>query len=343
MDYKQKYYKYKSKFLKSKILQGGAKNDDSKDKKYKLEPKTLQFIQELENKKDPPIYTLPVDKARNVLNTVTKSSDLRPVHIENKDINGNISIRIIRPLNNNNRLPVILYYHGGGWVLGNKETHDRLVRELSVGTQAAVIFINYTPAPEAKFPTQINQAYNALLYVSQHPDEFNIDANNLVVVGDSVGGNMAIAVTLMAKEKKMSKIKYQVLLYPVTDSSMNTCSYKEFEDGPWLSKKSMQYFFDAYEPDINKRNDILISPLKASIDQLRDLPPALVITDENDVLRDEGEEYAHKLIQANVEVTAVRYLGTHHDFLILEPLKDTPAVKNAILLIISQLQKVFKQ
>jgi acetyl esterase len=168
----------------------------------------------------------------------------------------------------------------------------------------------------------------------------DLDASHLVVAGDSVGGNMATAVALLAKERKGPKIAFQALFYPVTDASMNTPSYKEFANGPWLTKAAMEWFWNAYAPNAADRKKPTVSPLQASLDQLRDLPPALIITDENDVLRDEGEANAKKLQQAGVEVTHQRFAGTCHDFLLLNPLANTPATRSAISLINTTLHKV---
>ena len=351
MSYKHKYSKYKQKFLNlEKQIQDIYPTNSTKYQS--LEPTTRNFIISLENQNAPPIYKLPIDEARNILNNLTKSSDKIPANI--KDINitisnphpHNISIRIVRPPNNNNKLLPVVYFHGGGWIMGNKNTHDHLIRKIAVEADVAIIFVSYIPSPEAKYPTQIIEAYDATLYVYENADTLNLDKNKLTIMGDSVGGNMAIAVSLKAKAKgNYPPIKHQILTYPVTDASMSSPSYHEFEFGPWLTKKSMEWFFDAYteKSDFNKRNDIinniLISPLSASIDQLSGLPPALIISDENDVLRDETEAYAHKLSKVT-DVTMVRFLGTTHDFLILEPIKNTPAVRGAILLITSYLKSI---
>lgn len=308
-----------------------------------LEETTRKFIEGLMTKKPPPLYTLTPAEARKVLDAIQGGSvEKLPVHIEDKILpcgpDKKVSIRIVRPEGNSEDLPVILYYHGGGWVLGNAGTHDRLVRELAVGVNAAVVFVNYTPSPEACFPKPLDEAFAATQYIIEHGKEFNLDPGRLALAGDSVGGNMAIAVTFLAKQRGL-KIDAQVLFYPVTDANFNNGSYKEFAEGPWLTKAAMEWFWKAYAPNLNDRQKTLVCPLNASIDDLRGLPPALVITDENDVLRDEGEAYAHKLIQAGVPVTAVRFLGTFHDFVMLDALKDTPAARGAIALAIAHLTK----
>lgn len=299
-----------------------------------LQSDTQQFVNALNKNAGKPIYTLSPTEARAVLsNAQAMDIHLAPAVIVDKiiEVDGNkISLNIIRPNADIKPLPVVMYFHGGGWVLGDFKTHERLLRELSNAANAAIVFVNYSPAPEAKYPTQINEAYAATQWISENGKSLNLDASKLAVAGDSVGANMAIAVTLLAKEKKSPKIDLQVLFYPVTDAKFDTASYKQFADGPWLTKKAMEWFWDAYLPNKDDANKITASPLKATLKDLEGLPPALIITDQNDVLRDEGEAYANKLMEAGVPVTAVRYLGTIHDFVMLNALAQTPAAKAAI-------------
>ncbi len=316
--------------------------------KSNLEPKTERFINELTDLNGPPIYTLPINDARKVLNSLqSHPKEKLPVLIEDMTIpagpEGKISIRITRPSNGNGKLPVVMYFHGGGWILGNKDTHDRLTRAIACDAKAAVVFVNYNPSPESKYPVPIEQAYAATQYVAEHGKDLKLDSSRLAVMGDSVGGNMAAVVTLLAKERRGPKIHYQVLFYPVTDANFNTPSYQQFAEGPWLTKKAMEWFWNAYAPNIADRKKHTVCPLQATLEQLKGLPPALVITDENDVLRDEGEAYAHKLMQAGVETTTVRYLGTIHDFLMLNALSDTPAAISARWLATTSLQNRFAQ
>lgn len=205
-------------------------------------------------------------------------------------------------------------------------------RPAKYGINAALVFVNYTPSPEAQFPVPIEQDYAATTYIAEHGKEFGLDTSRLAVAGDSVGGNMVAVVTQLAKERKGSAIRYQVLFYPVTDSSLSQKSYEEFANGPWLTTAAMEWFWDAYAPNKEDRKNTTASPLSATAEQLKGLPPALVIVDENDILRDEGEAYARKLMQAGVDVTAVRVLATFHDFAMLNGLADTPAAKVAIQL-----------
>lgn len=303
-----------------------------------LEAQTLAFLQVLEAQGGPPIYKRTPANARNLLlgaqtsDNVSKEAADVVDRVINAGPTGAISLRIVRPYGSGNRiLPAILYIHGGGWVLGDKETHDRLVRELANGAQAAVVFVDYPRSPEAKYPIAIEQAYSTLVWMAAHGDQLNIDPAHMAIAGDSVGGNMAAAVTLLAKERQGPKLAYQVLFYPVTDAAMDTASYSQFgEGGYWLTRAAMQWFWDAYVP-VDQRQAPTVSPLRASIEQLRGLPPALIIVDENDVLRDEGEAYARNLQLAEVPVTAVRALGTIHDFVMLNALAGTPAARGAIV------------
>ncbi len=295
-----------------------------------LEPTTQAFIDSL---RGPPLSQLsPADAHKILTDLQSQPIELQDAQIEDAvwpvGPTGETRIRIIRPAAAapDEVLPAILYTHGGGWVLGDKITHDRLVREIANGVGATVIFVDYVNAPDAKYPTQQEQAYASLLYAVEHADELRIDPSRLAIIGDSVGGHMAAWVTLMAKKRGGPKFRFQVLFYPVVDSLSNNDSYRAFANGPWLTVDSAKFFFEqegltGNEPDA--------WPLRASIDDLRDLPDALIIVD-GDILRDEGEAYAEKLAQAGVRVTSVRYNGTIHDFVMLNPLANTPATRGAV-------------
>jgi acetyl esterase/lipase len=304
----------------------------------RLDPKIRKFIEALEANGGPPLYKLSPAEARNVLETL-QAQPVKKLNAKIEDLtipggpSKEISIRIVRPGNyTGGALPVVMYFHGGGWILGSKNTHDRLIREIANGANVALVFANYTPSPEAKYPVQIEQAYAATKYIAENGKKMNLDSSRLAVVGDSVGGNMATVVAMLAKQRRGPRITHQVLFYPVTDANFETASYREFAEGPWLTKAAMKWFWDAYAPDVAARKNPTASPLQASLDELSGLPPALVITDENDVLRDEGEAYADKMMQAGVSVTAVRYLGAIHDFVTLNPISDTTAARSAIQL-----------
>ncbi|KNE80647.1 MULTISPECIES: alpha/beta hydrolase [Streptomyces] len=243
---------------------------------------------------------------------------------------GSVRARIVRPAGAEGTLPVIVYIHGAGWVFGNAHTHDRLVRELAVGARAAVVFPEYDLSPEARYPVAIEQNYAVAQWIVREGAANGLDATRIAVAGDSVGGNMSAALTLMAKERGDVPLVQQVLFYPVADAAFDTPSYHRFAEGYFLRRDAMQWFWDQYTTDENQRAEITASPLRATTDQLRGLPPALIITGEADVLRDEGEAYASKLRRAGVPVTAVRYQGVIHDFVMLNALRDTHAAEAAI-------------
>ncbi|RPF38806.1 alpha/beta hydrolase [Streptomyces sp. TLI_185] len=251
---------------------------------------------------------------------------------------GQVRARIVRPAGATGALPVIVYIHGAGWVFGNAHTHDRLVRELAVGTGAAVVFPEYDLSPEARYPVAIEQNYAVAKWVVEQGATKGLDGARVAVAGDSVGGNMTAALTLMAKQRGDVPLAAQVLFYPVTDASFDTPSYHQFAEGYFLRRDAMQWFWDQYTTDEAERAQITASPLRASTEQLTGLPPALVITGEADVLRDEGEAYANKLREAGVPVTAVRYQGIIHDFVMLNALRETHAAEAAISQAISTLR-----
>ena len=299
-----------------------------------LEPGTQAFIDALAKTDGAPIYTLTYDQARNVLaGAQTPTIPSAPTKVEDAVFpvgpTGKVNVRIVRPAGATGALPVVMYFHGGGWVMGDPNTHDHLIREIAAGANAAVVFVHYDRAPEVKYPTNNEQAYAATKYVADNAEALNLDASRLAVAGDSAGGNMAAAVTLLAKERKGPQIRHQVLFYPVTDDISDNSSYRSFGEGPWLTTKAMHYFLDANFPK-GSRQEITAFPLKASVEELRGLPEATIIVAENDLLREEGEAYGRKLSEAGVTVTSTRYNGTIHDFVMLNALADTPAAKAAI-------------
>jgi acetyl esterase len=311
-----------------------AQADPSLAGNYSIEKNTREFLKAVHSGTGPQLYELSIQDARNVLiNAQTGDYKKLPADIEDKTITQDgrtVSIRIVKPKGSKEKLPVLVYFHGGGWILGNAFTHDRLIRELAVGANIAVVFVNYTPTPEARYPQANEEAYAATKWIKENGASIGLNTTKLAVGGDSVGGNMAIAVTLMAKDRKGPKIDFQLEFYPVTDASLDTASYQQYGNGHFLTRNAMEWFWNQYAPDKAKRNEITASPLRADIEQLKGLPEALIITAENDVLRDEGEAYAKKLNAAGVKVTATRYIGTIHDFVMLNPITDTPAPRAAI-------------
>jgi len=313
-----------------------------------LEPQTQKFIDSLVEAGGPPIYTLSPLEARAVLAGAQSAKvPMLPAQIENMSLpvgpTGKVSVRIVRPEGIKGILPVVLYLHGGGWILGDWSTHERLVREIANGACVAVVFVDFDRSPETQYPVAVEQSFAVAEYVVENAKSLNLDASRLAVAGDSVGGNMCAAVTLMAKQREWLKIRFQVLFYPVTDANFSNGSYNRFENGPWLTKLAMQWFWDAYLPDKSKRAEITACPLNSSIEQLKGLPEALVITAENDVLRDEGEAYARKLSAAGVRVTALRCIGAIHDFVMLNALSETPAARSAISLANHALRAAFEK
>lgn len=311
-----------------------------------VDPTIKSFLKDLNSQGGPQLYELSVKDAREVLINIQKMDVKKlPADIEDQVIpvgpKGKVPIRIVRPKGIMEKLPVVIYFHGGGWVLGNQETHDRLIREIANGANAAVVFVNITPSPEAKFPIALEEAYAATKYIAENGNNINLDPSRIAVAGDSVGGNMATVVTMMAKERMGPDITFQLLFYPVTDSSFYTSSYKQFATDYYLTREAMKWFWDNYLPDKQKRKDSKASPLRATLEELNGLPEAMIINGEFDVLRDEGEAYAHKLNDAGVKVTAVRYLGTIHDFVMLNPLSEVPSTRAAIKQANEMLQEVF--
>jgi acetyl esterase len=284
-------------------------------------------------------YDVPVADSRRHLDELQSGAPVASASVEDRVIGGGVvgggvtgggvRIRIYRPGGGRGLLPVVVYTHGGGWVVGGTRTHDRLVRELTVRSGAAVVFVNYSRSPEAVYPAALEEVYTTLTWIAEHGFAHDLDALRLAVAGDSAGGNLAAAVTLLAKERGGPPITAQLLYYPVTDAAFETSSYREFATGFWLRRDAMQWFWDQYAPDVSRRTETTASPLRATAGELAGLPPALVVTAEADVLRDEGEAYAASLRAAGVDVTAVRYLGITHDFVMLNALRETAAARGA--------------
>ncbi|WP_264551161.1 alpha/beta hydrolase [Flavobacterium sp. N2038] len=293
------------------------------------------FLNALNSGDGKPLEQLSVSDARGVLVGAQKSVEVDYSGIEESEKvitqnNLKVKIHITKPKGVKANAPVFIFIHGGGWVLGDYPTHRRLVRDLVVASGAVAVFPDYTPSPEAQYPVAINEIYAATQWVAENGKEIGVDGKNLAVVGNSVGGNMTAAITLMAKDKKGPHIKLQVLLWPVTDANFETESYNLYANGRFLTKNMMKWFWDNYLPDASKRNEKYAAPLQASLEELKDLPPALVQTAENDVLRDEGEAYARKLNEAGVSVTLTRYAGLIHDYGLLNPIATVPSVQTAI-------------
>lgn len=300
-----------------------------------IEPATRAFLEKINSQSGPKLTELPIEKAREVFASLqdvpVKKENVQIEDVVFKtDTKGDINVRILRPENSKTKLPVIFYCHGAGWVFGDKNVYERLTSDLVAGTGAALVFIDFSRSPEARFPVAIEEFYASAKYLCQNASKYNLDTKKMIVAGDSVGGNMATVLTMLAKERGGVNFKAQVLFYPVTNAEFDNNSYKEFAKGHFLTREAMQWFWDQYITDPKLRKDPKASPLQASLEQLKNLPEALVINGEFDVLRDEGEAYAHKLIEAGVKVTAMTFRGTIHDFVMLNALAETPAAKGAI-------------
>ena len=294
----------------------------------------------------PFIYELTPAEARKVLDDV-QAAPIEKLPVDERWVTvpaevGDVRVRIVRPPDADGALPAILYMHGGGWVLGNAQTHDRLVRELVVGTGAAVVFVEYDRSPEAHYPVAIEQGYATAQWIVREGAANQLDPERIAVAGESVDGCMTAALALMANERGDVRFVQQSMWYPVTDAAMDTESYEQFAEGYFLFADGMAWFWDAYCPDIERRSEPYASPLRASEEQLAGLPPAFVIVDEADVLRDEGEAYAARLRACGVNVTTVRYDGITHDFMMLNPLSGTHATRAAVAQAISILRRALQ-
>jgi len=293
-----------------------------------LEPAAQQFADA--NAKPPQLYELPVDQGRKIVDSV-QDGDIPapPVDITDLTIgggpSGQVSIKLFRPQGASGVLPVLLFTHGAGWVFGDAHTHGRLVAELATRAGATAVFTNYSLSPEAKYPSALEEIYAALEWIAGHGAEQGLDPARIAVAGDSVGGNMTTAITIMAKQRGGPHIAAQLLYYPVTNANFDTGSYQQFATHYWLTRQGMQWYWDQYTTDPAARAQITASPLRASLADLAGLPPAMIIVGEADPLRDEGEAYAAKLRQAGVPVTAVRYQGIIHDFVMVNAMRDTHA------------------
>ena len=301
----------------------------------KVDHRVREFLKALNSAGGKPMETMTPAEARKVLVDAQASVRLTlpACDVEAKTITQDglkVSLTIVRPAGSKAILPGFIFVHGGGWVLGDFPTHERFVRDLVVDSGFTAVFVNYTPSPEAHYPMAIDQIHAATKWVAAHGDEIKVDGKRLAIVGNSVGGNMTAAVALMAKHKGGPELRCQVMFWPVTDANFDTESYHEYADGYFLSRAMMMWFWDAYAPNPVRRREIYASPLRATVDELKGLPPALVQVAGNDVLRDEGLAYARQLDLGGVDVTVVRYENLIHDYGLLNAISQVPAVRDAL-------------
>ena len=303
------------------------------------------FLNVLNSGNGKPMEQMTPEEARQVLIGAQKGAKLPPAKVSEKTIlvkGQKIKLKIVKPENSMGVLPAFMFFHGGGWVLGDFSTHERLIRDLVRESGAAAVYVDYTPSPEAHFPVAINQAYEATKWVGQHGKEIGVDSTRLALVGNSVGGNMVASVALQINQFGGPKIRYNVMLWPVTNASFDSASYNQYENGYFLTKNMMKWFWDNYTTNTEDRKNILASPLRATKEQLKGFPPTLIQTAELDVLRDEGEAFGRNLDSAGIPVTVTRYNGLIHDYGLLNPLSSEPAVKTALSQAGSELQKHLK-
>lgn len=317
---------------------------------YATDPHLLKAVKEFLkplNSGGAPVESLPKDQARKVLVDAQNAFkvDLSGIEESEKTITSDgytVKLNIVRPEGAKGKLPVFIFIHGGGWILGDYPTHKRMVRDLVVLSGYAAVFVNYTPSPEAHYPQAINEIYAATKWVAEHGNEINVDGTNLAVVGNSVGGNMTAVTGLMAKDKKGPAIKLLIMMWPIVDADFDTESYKLFGAQRFLTTPLMKWMYDQYTTDPKQRKEIYASPLQAGLEELKGLPPVFIQVAENDILRDEGEAFGRKLDEAGVTVTTVRYNGVIHDFGLLNGLAEVPTTKSLFVHAAAELRKYLK-
>ena len=314
---------------------------DAKEMLARLLPEYRAYLQWLRAQGWQPLTQLSVSDAR-----------ARMQHMQRSDVSGyavdveqyaidDFSVQVVKPHGVEEPLPAIIYYHGGGWVLGDFDTHGRMVRQIAIQSRAAVVFVEYARSPLVRYPVPLEQCYRAVTWVAGQGGSVGLDAARIAVAGDSAGGNLAAAVSLLAARRGGPAICLQALIYPITDCNFTTSSYRNFDSGLNLDTSAMRWFWDHYAPDEASRLDPLASPLRATLDELSGLPPALVITAECDVLRDEGEAFARKLAEAGVPVTAVCFGGVLHAFMAINQLARECQARSAMHLLASELRQAF--
>ena len=291
-----------------------------------LDPQVRAVIDLVIKSGRPAYHTLSPKDARQLFRETRPAATPTPPQIgavRDAVTDGAIPLRVYRPVGvpDTTALPALVFFHGGGWVIGDLETHDVLCRQLTAASGASVISVDYRLAPEHKFPAAAEDAWAATRWIVTHAAELGLDASRLAVGGDSAGGNLAAVVALMARDAGGPAITLQVLIYPVTDVMRETRTYADFAEGYMLTRDSMRWFIAHYLRSKDDASDWRVSPLRAS--SLAGLPPALIVTAGFDPLRDEGEQYANRLRDGGVMVDYACYGGMVHGFLGMGKLIDT--------------------
>ncbi|WP_075737291.1 alpha/beta hydrolase [Streptomyces acidiscabies] len=243
---------------------------------------------------------------------------------------GLVGFWLFRPRRASGPLPVVVYLHGGRWMLGDARTHARIVGELADLSGAALVVPEYPRTPEARYPVALEEAYATLTWIAGQADTLGLDGSRLAVAGDCAGATLATALAMTAKRRGGPRIRAQLLYCPLTDPDSDTESAERFASGYVLTREAVAWYWQEYADDPDALTEPTAAPLRATEQDLAGLPPALVVSAEADVVRDEGEQYAGLLRRAGVPVTAVRYLGTVHDFVSLNFLRDSPPTRAAI-------------
>lgn len=300
-----------------------------------LDPYVLAFLERLNNTEAAPIESLTPDEVRQLSANASQSAVMDMSSVTQRqqiiDVDGQaVMLHIVTPVEAEATLPVFMFFHGGGWMSGDYFSYQHIVRDLVILSGTACVFVEYSRAPEARFPIAIEQAYSATCWVAAYGDTVGLDSTRISVLGDSAGANMATVVSMMAKARGGPEIASQLLMCPVTDSSCNTHSYQQWGEGYFLTRTMMEWFWNNYLDSNDQRRLHLASPLHATYEQLKGLPPTLIQTAEFDVLRDEGEAYGRALAKAGVEVSCVRYSGLIHDSALVPSLATAPAVQTMV-------------
>ncbi|MEJ2889455.1 alpha/beta hydrolase [Actinomycetospora aeridis] len=243
---------------------------------------------------------------------------------------GLVGFLVVRPADCGGELPAVVHLHGGRWVTGDADTHGRLLRELATGVPAAVVVPAFTRVPEARYPVAVEEVYATLLWVVEHAGDLGLDPGRVAISGDCTGATLAAAVALLAGRRAGPRLAAQLLLYPWLDPDGDAPSHRAFADIPVLPTRAARWSWQQYAGLPHDLDDPACAPGRARGADLAGLPPALVITAEADVVRDEGEEYARAMAAAGVPVTCARYLGVVHDFMTLRPLREVPAGRVAV-------------